>query len=251
MDLSAASGTKLYSPGKATIDHVGEDKKWGAGYTISFIMDDNAPGAVPPDEVDEYTPLDSTIVTYMHMLTDPSEIISEGERVGISTYVGQVGMTGNATGPHLHISIMNDGTWIAGDFTRTNNPLRYYTQYNFTGPEDREEYNSAPGGSASVAGEFNEETEEMKRMRSIWEFTEYDDYMYFIPGVLIQSIGEKYLEWSNLPYETANEKSIFSCLDYFNISNEEFIEILETNPHTREKFTDEMLQEIFTARTQK
>lgn len=235
LDFSAASETSLFCPGSATVIKSFEDKKYGAGYTISFKMD-------------ETTPTDTTVITYMHMFTNPGDIILEGQHIGVNTYVGQVGSTGNSTGPHLHISVMNDGTWIAGDLIRTNNPLRYYTQYKFTGPEDRTEYDFTTKG-------YNESDNYIegldKRIRAIWDAREYDHYMYCIPGVLIKHIGEKYLEWSNRPYENANEMSLFSCLNYFNISNEEFIEILESNPYEREDFTDKMLQEIFDARVKK
>jgi murein DD-endopeptidase MepM/ murein hydrolase activator NlpD len=55
----------------------------------------------------------------LHSLYGPMSVVSakEGDRVMAGTVIGQVGMTGFTTGPHLHLEIRQDGT--------ARDPLRY------------------------------------------------------------------------------------------------------------------------------
>jgi murein DD-endopeptidase MepM/ murein hydrolase activator NlpD len=57
--------------------------------------------------------------TYNHM---SSISVSRGQHVSRSQMVGRVGMTGNATGPHLHFEVWRGPVWAGG--TRVN-PLLY------------------------------------------------------------------------------------------------------------------------------
>jgi murein DD-endopeptidase MepM/ murein hydrolase activator NlpD len=57
--------------------------------------------------------------TYNHM---SSVSVGRGQHVGRSQQVGRVGMTGNATGPHLHFEVWRGPVWSGG--TRVN-PMLY------------------------------------------------------------------------------------------------------------------------------
>ena len=53
---------------------------------------------------------------YAHMLTG-SALVAVGDRVTVGQQVGQVGNTGQSTGPHLHLGIFLDGTTPTDPFT--------------------------------------------------------------------------------------------------------------------------------------
>ncbi len=57
--------------------------------------------------------------TYNHM---SAVTVGTGQSVARGQQVGRVGMSGNATGPHLHFEVWSGGVWNGG--TRVN-PLRY------------------------------------------------------------------------------------------------------------------------------
>ncbi len=58
--------------------------------------------------------------TYNHM---SAITVGQGEHVGRGDHVGRVGMTGNATGPHLHFEVWRGPVWDSGQRV---NPLAYF-----------------------------------------------------------------------------------------------------------------------------
>ena len=48
----------------------------------------------------------------MHLKTG-STVVEQGQRVRTGQLIGQVGATGDASGPHLHFEVW-DGPWYAG-----------------------------------------------------------------------------------------------------------------------------------------
>ena len=59
--------------------------------------------------------------TYNHM---SAITVSAGQSVGRGQQVGRIGMTGDATGPHLHFEVWVGPIWNGG--TRVNPLSRYF-----------------------------------------------------------------------------------------------------------------------------
>jgi murein DD-endopeptidase MepM/ murein hydrolase activator NlpD len=61
---------------------------------------------------------DGTVTSYSHM----SEFdVSVGDRVEAGSQVGRIGMTGNTTGPHVHLEVLPDGTDPVDPYTWLEN----------------------------------------------------------------------------------------------------------------------------------
>lgn len=81
-DYGAPKGTPVYSTGSGVVKHVGWGG-WGLAYGAHVIVEHS-------DGIRSmYAHLSRTVVRY-------------GDKVSSGTYIGNVGSTGNSTGPHLH-----------------------------------------------------------------------------------------------------------------------------------------------------
>jgi len=100
IDIAADQGTKVMAAASGTVIFAGW-KNNGGGYQVWIAHGSNL-----------YT-------TYNHM---SSITVGRGQSVGRAQQVGRVGMTGNATGPHLHFEVWRGPVWDGG--TRVN-PLLY------------------------------------------------------------------------------------------------------------------------------
>jgi murein DD-endopeptidase MepM/ murein hydrolase activator NlpD len=100
IDIAADQGTRVMAAAGGTVIFAGW-KNNGGGYQVWISHGSNL-----------YT-------TYNHM-----SVVSVGRGQGVSRgqQVGRVGMTGNATGPHLHFEVWRGPVWNGG--TRVN-PLLY------------------------------------------------------------------------------------------------------------------------------
>jgi murein DD-endopeptidase MepM/ murein hydrolase activator NlpD len=100
IDIAADPGTRVMAAASGTVIFAGW-KNNGGGYQVWISHGSNL-----------YT-------TYNHM-----SVVSVGRGQGVSRgqQVGRVGMTGNATGPHLHFEVWRGPVWNGG--TRVN-PLLY------------------------------------------------------------------------------------------------------------------------------
>jgi murein DD-endopeptidase MepM/ murein hydrolase activator NlpD len=101
IDIAAPEGTRVLAAAAGTVIFAGW-KDNGGGYQVWI-----AHGS-------------GLFTTYNHM----SAIVTHvGAHVGRGQQVGRVGMTGNATGPHLHFEVWHGMVW--GDGVRVN-PLPYF-----------------------------------------------------------------------------------------------------------------------------
>lgn len=89
IDLDASTGTPIYAVSDGTISIAG----WYGGYGNAVQVDHN----------------DSTSTLYGHM---SSVATSVGSSVKAGQVIGYVGSTGNSTGPHLHFSLIKNGSMV-------------------------------------------------------------------------------------------------------------------------------------------
>ena len=94
VDFAANAGTEVYSWKNGTVTYAG----WNGSYG-NFI---------------EVTHNDGTISRYAHL---SKILVSKGQIVTENQHIGNVGSTGNSTGPHLHFEIKVNGSFV--------NPLNY------------------------------------------------------------------------------------------------------------------------------
>lgn len=95
IDITAPLGTKIH-PLKEGVVVLMSVTKWDYGRSV--VIDHG----------------NGLLTRYAHM---GKIFVEEGERVTIDMPVGEVGLTGRTTGPHLHLEVMKDG--------RTVNPRPY------------------------------------------------------------------------------------------------------------------------------
>ena len=94
------AGTPIFAAGNGTIIKAGRESGYGNRVEIQHA--------------------NGYVTTYNHM---SSYAVRAGQQVARGTRVGRIGMTGNATGPHLHFEVWTGGPpWTGG--TRQN-PLAY------------------------------------------------------------------------------------------------------------------------------
>ena len=94
-DLLAATGTPLVAPSPGTIKYV-DYQASGAGYYVVLSA---------PDDDRDYV--------FMHMRKG-SLAVHQGQAVSIGDRLGEVGATGDASGPHLHFEVWEGGGWYTG-----------------------------------------------------------------------------------------------------------------------------------------
>ena len=94
VDFAASTGTPIYAAAGGTVTSAGYSGKAG-----NLIIINHGNGL---------------LTYYMHCNTI---FVSAGQKVSKGQNIGQVGTTGNSTGPHLHFQVMNNGTPV--------NPMNY------------------------------------------------------------------------------------------------------------------------------
>ena len=80
---------------------------------------------------------------YAHMASVPPSV---GTHIPIHGYVGESGMTGSATGVHLHLEMQSGSTWtFNAPLSTYTNPTSYLTDINnVVSSSDRYYYNGSP-----------------------------------------------------------------------------------------------------------
>lgn len=94
VDFAASTGTPIYAAASGTVTSAGYSGKAG-----NLIIINHGNGL---------------LTYYMHCNTI---FVSAGQKVSKGQNIGQVGTTGNSTGPHLHFQVMSNGTPV--------NPMNY------------------------------------------------------------------------------------------------------------------------------
>jgi murein DD-endopeptidase MepM/ murein hydrolase activator NlpD len=67
---------------------------------------------------------------YMHM-KDPSPFY-KNDNVTVNDIIGYVGSTGGSTGPHLHFSVISNGSTGGHNASNTIEPMFFYENITFT-----------------------------------------------------------------------------------------------------------------------
>ena len=96
LDLGVASGTDIYASKAGTVFEVGFNHSSMGNYV-------------------KIRHEDGTKTVYMHMLNN-SIIVSKDQEVSQGEKIGEVGMTGSATGPHLHFTIYDSSNHLVDPY---------------------------------------------------------------------------------------------------------------------------------------
>lgn len=107
LDIAANAGTPVVAAAGGTVIFAGW-KRSGGGYGGGIEVWISHGGKL-------YT-------TYNHL---SAEFVSIGQTVSAGQHIGNVGMTGNATGPHLHFEVWVCYPWSDGTTSCARNPLNY------------------------------------------------------------------------------------------------------------------------------
>jgi len=107
IDIAASTGTTVVAAAGGTVIFAGW-KRSGGGYGGGIEVWISHGGKL-------YT-------TYNHL---SAEFVSIGQTVSAGQHIGNVGMTGNATGPHLHFEVWVCYPWSDGTTSCARNPLNY------------------------------------------------------------------------------------------------------------------------------
>lgn len=101
IDIANSRGTPVVAAADGTVDLVGWDP-WIRPNPDWMVIIDHGNGMQ---------------TMYAHLRAKPVAGITRGARVHQGQLIGLMDMTGRATGPHLHFSVISDGHWV--------NPRRY------------------------------------------------------------------------------------------------------------------------------
>lgn len=122
--ISAAYGTRMHPVKKAMVFHNGIDIPAPEGTPV-LAADKGTVAEIRDNETDgNYVILDHGIgiQTFYSVLFGFAEGLAEGDVVQQGDVIGYVGATGEATGPHLHFSLIIDSEYI--------DPMIVFTQEN-------------------------------------------------------------------------------------------------------------------------
>jgi murein DD-endopeptidase MepM/ murein hydrolase activator NlpD len=108
IDIGAPEGSSVVAAAAGTVIYAGWKAAGSDGYGGGLVVWISHGGTL-------YT-------TYNHLSV---ELVKVGEPVSAGQRIGSVGMTGTATGPHLHFEVWVCYPWTGGDIGCARNPLNY------------------------------------------------------------------------------------------------------------------------------
>jgi len=97
IDIANKRGTPIRAAADGVISHVGWDP-WMQRRVASWMVIINHGGGLQ--------------TMYAHLQKKQIDDIRPGERVTKGQVVGRMGSTGMSTGPHLHFSVIRNGSWV-------------------------------------------------------------------------------------------------------------------------------------------
>ena len=109
IDIGAPTGSPVIAAVRGTVIFAGWKRSGSAGYGGGLVVWVSSGGKL-------YT-------TYNHL---SAEFVRVGQVVSAGQRIGSVGMTGNATGPHLHFEVWVCYPWSTGTTSCARNPMRYF-----------------------------------------------------------------------------------------------------------------------------
>jgi murein DD-endopeptidase MepM/ murein hydrolase activator NlpD len=109
IDIGAPTGAPVIAAVRGTVIFAGWKYSGSAGYGGGLVIWISSGGKL-------YT-------TYNHL---SREYVHVGQVVSAGQQIGNVGMTGNATGPHLHFEVWACYPWSGGGTACARNPLKYF-----------------------------------------------------------------------------------------------------------------------------
>jgi len=109
IDIGAPTGAPVVAAVRGTVIFAGWKYSGSAGYGGGLVVWISSGGKL-------YT-------TYNHL---SREFVHVGQVVSAGQQIGNVGMTGNATGPHLHFEVWACYPWSGGGTACARNPFKYF-----------------------------------------------------------------------------------------------------------------------------
>ena len=97
VDFAAPTGTPVLAAWSGTVT----GRTWGSSFGTQIVIDQDR---LPDGRAGMFA-------VYAHL---SRRIVSPGHRVTVGQKIGEVGATGNATGPHLHYEVQPQGAWKCG-----------------------------------------------------------------------------------------------------------------------------------------
>lgn len=122
VDFGAAPGTPVVAVWSGTV----VDVSWGRAFGTHVVIDtDHLPDGSA-----------GLWVGYMHL---QRKFVKPGDRVEVGQKIGEVGQSGNTTGPHLHLEVQNSPYWRSTGF---RDPSKHLAAQKYTYFQDKKVYKS-------------------------------------------------------------------------------------------------------------
>ena len=130
LDFSAPTGTKIHAAHSGQVLEAGVDGSWGTYLLVGWK---DASGR-------------SWTNRYAHLSKRFANEV--GQNITAGVVIGEVGATGNVTGPHLHFELTPDGS----DYSKSIDPMPWLETGALEAAEDASQADCTPAGGVGVPG---------------------------------------------------------------------------------------------------